>query len=131
MKFSDETYKKLISEIMAQQHGTGKVFNFLVKLDQFETEFTVDKPPEVTLDKIREITVPIDHHDLPDDEYLFYIGTGIKDLNPAVVHLKITGDDDSTTVSVISSAAEGLIRQKSNKKAIEKLKMQLGLLDVL
>lgn len=131
MKLSDETYKKIISEIMKQQHGTGKVFNFLVKLDQVETEFTVDTPSEVTLDRIREITVPIDHHDLPDDEYLFYIGTGIKDLNPAVAHLKITGDGDSTAVSVLSSAAEGLIRQKSNKKAIEKLKVQLGLLDQL
>jgi len=131
MKLSDETYKKIISEIMMQQHGTGKVFNFLVKLDQVEAKFTVDKQAEVTLDKIREITVPIDHHDLPDDEHLFYIGTGVKGLNPAVAHLKITGDGNSTTVSVLSSAAEGLIRQKSNKKAIEKLKVQLGLLDEL
>ena len=131
MKLSDETYKKIISEIMKQQHGTGKVFNFLVKLDQVETEFTVAMPAEETLDKIREITVSIDHYELPDDEYLFYLGAGIKDLNPAVAHPKIIEDGNSTTVTVLSNAAEGLIRQKSNKKAIEKLKVQLGLLDEL
>src|SRR5699024_12741152 len=105
MKLSDETYKKIISEIMKQQHGTGKVFNFLVKLDQVETEFTVAMPAEKTLDKIREITVSIDHYELPDDEYLLYMGAGIKDLNPAVAHLKITEDGTSTTVNATCNAA--------------------------
>ncbi|AKG74266.1 hypothetical protein [Salinicoccus halodurans] len=129
MNLSDETYKKIISEIMKQQHGAGNVFNFMVKLHQVEDEFTVDKPVEDTLDLIREITVPIEMEDIPSDEYLFYIGTGFKEMNPAVEHLKVSENDNRTTVTLLSNAAEGLIKQKSNKKAIKTIKTHLGLLE--
>lgn len=131
MKLPDEKYKEIITEIMKQQNGNGISFNFLVKLHQVEDVLTVDKSPEDTLDLIREITVPIETEDLPSDEYLFYMGTGVRDMNPAVEHLKVSGDDNNTTVTILSNAAEGLIKQKSNKKAIKTIKTHLGLLEKL
>lgn len=129
MKLSEETYKRIISDIMKQQHGAGNVFNFLVKLHQIEDEFTVKKSADETVNSIAEIANPIDMGDLPEDEYLFNIGTGIKDLNPAVIHIQVSENNNKSTIKLLSNAAEGLIKQKSNKKAIKRIKTQLGLLE--
>lgn len=131
MKLSDETYREIISMVMKQQHGSGKVFNFLVRLHQIEEEFKIDESVENTLDKIKEAAEPIEMQDLPSDEYLFYIGTGVANLNPAIEHLKMSEENDGIKVKIISSAAEGLIKQKSNRKAIKTLKSQLDLLEKL
>lgn len=131
MKFSDGVYKEIISEIMKEQNGAGNVFNFLVKLDQVEEEFTVDKSADETVDSIRDIAIPIEMEALPADEYLLNIGTGIKNLNPAVIHIRINENSSKTTVKLLSNAAEGLIRQGSNKKAIKTIKTHLGLLENL
>ncbi|WP_411842000.1 hypothetical protein [Salinicoccus sp. HZC-1] len=131
MKLSDDVYKEIISEIMKKQSGAGNVFNFMVKLDQVEEEFTVDESADEIVDSIRDITVPIEMEELPADEHLFNIGTGIKNLNPAVIHIQINESSNKSTVKLLSNAAEGLIRQKSNKKAIKTIKTHLGLLENL
>lgn len=128
MKLSDEIYKEIISGIMKQQHGVGKVFNFLVKLHQVEDEFTVNKSAADTVDSIKEIANPIESEELPVNEYLFNIGTGVKNLNPAVIHIQINENNNNSTIKLLSNAAEGLVKQSSNKKAVKTIKTHLDIL---
>ena len=78
-----------------------KVFSVLHSVGTITDEFVAERP----IDTISAI-----------------VGSGNMNLNPTIVHVRITqSSDTSTTLSFQALAKEGLIKQQSAKRAIERI----------
>ena len=55
------------------------------------------------------------------------LGSGFLDMNPTLVHVEVIGADDGSCLFLVSGAAkEGLIKQKSAQKAVNRVVQFLG-----
>lgn len=50
------------------------------------------------------------------------VGSGQMNLNPTIVHIRIIESDKSTSLSIRALAKEGLVKQQSAKRAIERIR---------
>jgi hypothetical protein len=96
--------------------------------DVHEIELVLPMPPDHALTLARSILAslgePVDEIRLADDQYELrgVIGSGVLNLNPAVVTLQLVATTSaSTTIRVRGVAKEGLIPQRAGRKAAERV----------
>ncbi|MDO8962077.1 MAG: hypothetical protein Q7V02_08245 [Methylophilus sp.] len=115
----------LESKILARELG---------RLGGFASSWVAHLLPNVSFKTSIEITAPVakvrstvaslvragrTDPDLP--ELSIITGSGYMNLNPTIVTFSVTPTDSGTCVSIHAVAKEGLIRQKSAKKVVERM----------
>ena len=96
----------------------------LLRKDVFEVELALSVPPRTAADRAREaIGERGEVLDLegsggdPDAQVVGIVGSGIGNLNPAVVTVTIRASAHGSQLVIRGAAKEGLIRQRAGEKA--------------
>lgn len=135
----DEVYKDLLDQFFKQKHNT-KLFRGFAKLNIKEDEFILEKPLEEIEQSFNEeiqataLLLPFDENEEPlvqENEYLGIVESGFMSMNPSLIHFALKDNYNSTTtVKMRAHGAEGLIKQKTNKKSMDSVKSTFGQVDL-
>ncbi|WP_020006525.1 hypothetical protein [Salinicoccus albus] len=130
----DEDYKDILNQFFKQKHNT-KLFRGFAKLKIKEDAFTMEEPFEKIKQSFNEemqataIMMPSDENAqrIGENEYLGIVESGFMSMNPSLIHFELKDNyNHTTTIKMRAHGAEGLIKQKTNKKAMDSVKSTFG-----
>lgn len=105
-----------------------KLIRLFTKLDTAADSFIINQPygevlgfAEAELTNVMNF-VNVDNEQefqLEDNEFLGLVGSGIKNMNPSLIQLELKDNNNGATqVDMKAYCGEGLIKQKTNQKAM-------------
>ena len=122
----EETLRKMLIEAL-QEYGedygyviTDKSVKKLMDAIAFEDFHVEDCTPKLLEEALMSLGKVLDQSD-DESEYVAAIGAGVANMNAAFVAIVLAED----TIYIMAAAREGLIKQGTAKKSIERIKMAL------
>jgi hypothetical protein len=104
-----------------------------VRKDVFEVELVVSMPPQAAADKAEQVlsehgsVLELDGNGGdPDRQVAGIVGSGVANLNPAVVTVTIQAASAGTRLVIRGAAKEGLIKQRAGEKAAKRIGAATG-----
>lgn len=124
---NDEFYIDILDTYYKSLYNV-KLIRLFTKLNKKEDSLTIEQPYEQALEFVKaelpdvmEI-IDIDNDSdiqLENDEFLGIVNSGFKNMNPSLIQLKLEDEGNTATkINMKSYCGEGVIKQKTNKKAM-------------
>jgi hypothetical protein len=99
-----------------------------LRKDVFEVELVVSMPPQAAADKAAQVLsehgsiLDLDGNgEDPDRRVAGIVGSGVANLNPAVVTVTIRAASEGSRLVIRGAAKEGLIKQRAGEKAAKRI----------